>query len=498
MVPGTDVFPANRRILSLSGSSTLHVAARCADYRRTRMTAHTSPSPVPIPIAPRRARPRSAREMAAIETAYLQTGVEESQPTARLRPTGAACCAIPTKDLHHADPEALELWAPVFGERDVHRAGIGSDHPAQRRPDRRTHGDHRPRSSTVTAGPCATSWWRSGRPTPAGRYIHKRDQHPRRSDPNFTGDGPLPHRRRRQLPLHHHQSRAPTRGRTTATRGGRRTSTSRCSERISPQRMDHPDVLSRRSAVRPGPDLPVHHRPEGTRPALVAAYDHDVTSHEWATGYRLGHRADPLAAHRISRMPPVTEDGGALMTMAGPSPGADDRPVLRLCPAVRTRRRARYARRRARRHPVPRHRHRRRGPAGTRCAAGDLAGRRRRAGCPTPRDHCIATAGPSPGGAGYPPTTKAISASAPSNPRAGDAGSRAVHRHHRVRTRAAQPAVHPRLRARSGLRGRSAAVGPARRPARHPDRHPRRAGPALRPSGCRATARRVFLRYPGQ
>ena len=35
----------------------------------------------------------------------------------------------------------------------------------------------------------ATSWSRSGRPMPAGRYIHKRDQHPAAIDPNFTGVG---------------------------------------------------------------------------------------------------------------------------------------------------------------------------------------------------------------------------------------------------------------------------------------------------------------------
>ena len=66
-----------------------------------------------------------------------------------------------------------------------------------------------------------------------GRYIHKRDQHPAALDPNFTGVG-------RCLTDDDGGYRfttikpGPYPGRTTATPGGRRTSTSRCSAPSSP------------------------------------------------------------------------------------------------------------------------------------------------------------------------------------------------------------------------------------------------------------------------
>ena len=63
----------------------------------------------------------------------------------------------------------------------------------------------------------------------AGRYRHEVDRHPAPLDPNFSGAGRVPHRRRRLLPLRHDQARRATRGGTTRTRGVRRTSTSRSS-----------------------------------------------------------------------------------------------------------------------------------------------------------------------------------------------------------------------------------------------------------------------------
>ena len=58
-------------------------------------------------------------EIAAIGTAYRRTGVEEVQPRLDYPPYRSSVRRHPTKDLHHADPEGVELWTPCFGERDV-------------------------------------------------------------------------------------------------------------------------------------------------------------------------------------------------------------------------------------------------------------------------------------------------------------------------------------------------------------------------------------------
>jgi protocatechuate 3,4-dioxygenase beta subunit len=94
----------------------------------------------------------------------------------------------PTKDLHHADPETIELVSPAFGHNDV--ADIEADLTLQHSGEplgerivvtgRVLDGDGRPvRNQLVEI-------WQANA---AGRYIHKRDQHPAPIDPNFTGTG---------------------------------------------------------------------------------------------------------------------------------------------------------------------------------------------------------------------------------------------------------------------------------------------------------------------
>jgi protocatechuate 3,4-dioxygenase beta subunit len=94
----------------------------------------------------------------------------------------------PTKALQQADPEGVELWAPVFGARDV--GPLEADLTIQHRGEplgerivvtgRVVDGDGRPvRSQLVEV-------WQANA---AGRYVHQRDQHPAPLDPNFTGMG---------------------------------------------------------------------------------------------------------------------------------------------------------------------------------------------------------------------------------------------------------------------------------------------------------------------
>ena len=63
----------------------------------------------------------------------------------------------------------------------------------------------------------------------AGRYIHQRDDWPGPLDPNFLGIGRCLTTDDGRVPLPHRACRARIRGGITRTRGGRRTSTSRCS-----------------------------------------------------------------------------------------------------------------------------------------------------------------------------------------------------------------------------------------------------------------------------
>ena len=71
-------------------------------------------------------------EIAGIRDDYERAGADETQPRLDYPPYRSSLLRHPTKDLHHADPETIELVAPVFGHRDVGPAGVRPDDPAQR------------------------------------------------------------------------------------------------------------------------------------------------------------------------------------------------------------------------------------------------------------------------------------------------------------------------------------------------------------------------------
>ena len=82
----------------------------------------------------------------------------------------------------------------------------------------------------------------------AGRYRHWRDDHPAPIDPNFSGRAVwLP--TRKAATASSRSNRARTRGATTTTRGGWRTSISRCSGRPFASPAGHADVPPRRPAA---------------------------------------------------------------------------------------------------------------------------------------------------------------------------------------------------------------------------------------------------------
>jgi protocatechuate 3,4-dioxygenase beta subunit len=113
----------------------------------------------------------------------------EPEPARRdFPPYRSSLLRHPTKALQPADPEAVELFAPVFGPQDVDP--LESDLTIQHRGEpigerlvitgRVVDGAGRP-----VAGQLVEIWQANA----AGRYIHQRDQHPAPLDPNFTGAG---------------------------------------------------------------------------------------------------------------------------------------------------------------------------------------------------------------------------------------------------------------------------------------------------------------------
>lgn len=94
----------------------------------------------------------------------------------------------PTKALQQADPEGVELLAPVFGQQDVDP--LESDLTIQHRGEPIGEriivtGRVMDSAGRPVAGQLVEVWQANA----AGRYIHQRDQHPAPLDPNFTGAG---------------------------------------------------------------------------------------------------------------------------------------------------------------------------------------------------------------------------------------------------------------------------------------------------------------------
>ena len=131
-------------------------------------------------------------EIASIQAEYeagLANGAAvNSRTVLDYPPYRSSVLRHPTKDLHHIDPETIELVSPAFGHRDVD--GVESDLTIQHSGEplgerivvtgRVLDGDGSPvRNQLVEV-------WQANS---AGRYIHKRDQHPAPIDPNFTGTG---------------------------------------------------------------------------------------------------------------------------------------------------------------------------------------------------------------------------------------------------------------------------------------------------------------------
>ena len=254
--------------------------------------------------------------------------------------------------------------------RARHRPARGRpDHPARRRADRRADEGHRSRRSTATGARCATSSWRSGRPTRAGATSTSATSTRRRSTRTSPASGrcltdadgtyafttikpgPYPWRNHRNAwrPAHIHFSLFG----------------SEFTQRMVTQMYFPGDPLF---ALDPIYQSIVDQQ---ARDRLVATYDHDVTEHEWATGYRwdivlTGSPPHPARA------------GGRVVTPTCPTPGQTVGPFFSFALVHDGGLRA-GAGRSPRRRPAHGSGARRRRRPGARRAGGDLAGRPRTA-----------------------------------------------------------------------------------------------------------------------
>ncbi|WP_432543801.1 protocatechuate 3,4-dioxygenase subunit beta [Kineococcus sp. SYSU DK002] len=221
--------------------------------------------------------------MADLREKWAAGGEAEFQPRRDYPPYRSTLLRHPTKEPQQVDPEGVELWAPCFGHRDVDpleadltiaRGGV----PQGERmvvAGRVVDGEGRPvRHQLVEI-------WQANA---GGRYVHQRDQHPAPLDPFFTGmgrcltdadgnyrfttvkPGPYPWRNHHNAwrPAHIHFSLFGT----------------EFTQRLVTQMYFPGDPLF---ALDPIYQSIVD---EDARARLVATYDHDLTTHEWATGYR--------------------------------------------------------------------------------------------------------------------------------------------------------------------------------------------------------------------
>jgi protocatechuate 3,4-dioxygenase beta subunit len=224
-----------------------------------------------------------SKEIAAISADGMRDGGVEMMPRLDYPPYRSSILRHPTKDLHQADPETIELHAPVFGPQDVDvlESDLTIQHSGQPIGER-----------IVVTGRVVDGY---GRPVvhqlveiwqanAAGRYIHQRDQHPAPIDPNFTGTGrcltdadgsyrfttikpgPYPWKNHHNAwrPAHIHFSLFGT----------------EFTQRMITQMYFPGDPLFALDPIYQSIVDPL------ARERLVSTYDHDVTQHEWATGYR--------------------------------------------------------------------------------------------------------------------------------------------------------------------------------------------------------------------
>jgi protocatechuate 3,4-dioxygenase beta subunit len=189
----------------------------------------------------------------------------------------------PTKALELVDPETIELTSPAFGQRDIGEAESDLTTMSMGEPlgermvveGRVLDGEGRPvRHQLIEV-------WQANA---AGRYRHKRDRHPAPLDPHFTGAGrALTDEEGRYRFTTIKPGAYPWRNHENAWRPAHIHFSlfgDAFTQRLVTQMYFPGDPLMPLDPIFNGiPD-------ERARAGLIAAYDHDLTSPEWALGYR--------------------------------------------------------------------------------------------------------------------------------------------------------------------------------------------------------------------
>jgi len=222
-------------------------------------------------------------EIARVHAATAAAGPLPVHPLRDFGPYRSSALRHPTHELVRADPEEIELVSPAFGHTDVapEESDLTIQHSGEPLGERIIvtgrvlDGEGRPvRNQLVEV-------WQANS---AGRYVHKRDQHPAPLDPNFTGvgraitgddgsyrfvtikPGPYPWKNHRNAwrPAHIHFSLFG----------------SQFTQRLVTQMYFPSDPLFALDPIYQSIVDPA------ARQRLIATYDHDVSEPEWALGYR--------------------------------------------------------------------------------------------------------------------------------------------------------------------------------------------------------------------
>ncbi len=222
-------------------------------------------------------------EIARVHAATAAAGPLPVHPLRDFGPYRSSALRHPTHELVRADPEEIELVSPAFGHTDVapEESDLTIQHSGEPLGERIIvtgrvlDGQGRPvRNQLVEV-------WQANS---AGRYVHKRDQHPAPLDPNFTGvgraitgddgsyrfvtikPGPYPWKNHRNAwrPAHIHFSLFG----------------SQFTQRLVTQMYFPSDPLFALDPIYQSIVDPA------ARQRLIATYDHDVSEPEWALGYR--------------------------------------------------------------------------------------------------------------------------------------------------------------------------------------------------------------------
>ena len=181
------------------------------------------------------------------------------------------------------------MTAPVLGDRPGRRARQRPHAPARRRAASASGSSSTAACSRTTGARCRDTLVEIWQANAGGRYRHRVDNWPSPLDPNFTGGGRTLTDADGLLPLRHDQAGRLPVGQPPERLAARAHPLQPVRARVHAAARDA-DVLPRRPAVLPGPDLQLGAR-RARAQRMISAYDHDATEEHVGARVPVGHRA---------------------------------------------------------------------------------------------------------------------------------------------------------------------------------------------------------------